>query len=153
MIEFPRSQRERLGRLFEEEKLRRDPLASKEDLAKARDHATHAPVMLGFVVRPQRNVIVPVHEQWLAAGAALGHLLLAAHDMHFGAIILSGDRCADALLREALGVVATETLAGFISIGTIARNPPAAVSGPVASVLSAWTPAEARARGTAPRRS
>lgn len=153
LIEFPRTQRTRLGRLFEEEKLRRDPLASKEDLARAREHARHAPVVLGFVVRPQRNVVVPVHEQWLAAGAALGHLLLAAHDMGFGAIILSGDRCADALLREALGVAATETLAGFISIGTIARSPPAVAPRPVASVLSAWVPSDEPVRDAAPRRS
>lgn len=153
LVEFPRSQRARLGRLFEEEKLRRDPLASKDDLAKAREHATHAPVVLGFVVRPQRNVVVPVHEQWLAAGAALGHLLLAAHDMGFGAIILSGDRCADTLLREALGIEATETLAGFISIGTIERSPPAASPRPVGSVLSVWTPADEPVRDAAPRRS
>lgn len=153
LIEFPRSQRKRLGRLFEEEKLRRDPLASKDDLAKAREHAMHGPVVLGFVVRPQRNVLVPVHEQWLAAGAALGHVLLAAHDLGFGAIVLSGDRCADALLREALGVEATETLAGFISIGTIARSPPAASPRLVSSVLSVWTPADEPVKDAVPRRS
>ncbi|MBA3595941.1 MAG: nitroreductase family protein [Methylibium sp.] len=152
LIEFARAQRPRLARLFEEEKLRRDPLASTEDLAKAREHATHAPVVLGFVVRPRRNVVVPPHEQWLAAGAALGHVLLAAHYMGFGAIILSGERCADARLREALGVESAETLAGFISIGSIARSPPPVSPMPVAGVLSVWRGADEPVQDAAARR-
>jgi nitroreductase len=80
------------------------------------------------------------HEQWLGAGAALGNLLLAAHTMGYGAIMLSGERCQDESVRAALGVRGHETLAGFISIGAIAKVPPPAVRPSRNVVLSTWAP-------------
>lgn len=139
LIEFPQDQRDGLARLFEDEKRRRDPVATEDDLARAREHATHAPVVLAFVTRPERNVLVPMHEQWLCAGAALGQLLLAAHALGYGAIMLSGERCQDEPLREALGLKVHETLAGFISIGAVAKAPPAVTRPPKEAVLSEWT--------------
>jgi nitroreductase len=138
VIEFPSDTREALADLFEAEKRARDPVATGDDFARAREHATHAPVVLAFIVRPERHPLVPRHEQWLSAGAALGNVLMAAHLLGFGAIMLSGERCQDAALREALGVRADEVLAGFLSIGVIARVPPPAK--PVARevVLSSW---------------
>ena len=83
-------------------------------------------MVLAFVVRTQRHQLVPQHEQWLGAGAALGNILMAAHACGFGAIMLSGERCQDEPLRKALGLAGEEVLAGFISIGAIARVPPPA---------------------------
>jgi nitroreductase len=140
VIEFPAETRYRLADLFSAEKLRRVPVASAEDLQRAREHATHAPTVLAFVVRAQRHPLVPVVEQWLSAGAALGNLLSAAHLLGFGAIILSGERCQDESLRAALGVAADEVLAGFISMGTVATAPPAAVRPARERVWSAWAP-------------
>lgn len=138
VIEFPVETRNDLADLFAAEKLRRDPVASDEDVRRAREHATHAPAVLAFVVRPQRHPLVPVPEQWLSAGAALGSILSAAHLLGFGAIILSGERCQDEALRTALGVAAEEILAGFISIGSIAKAPPAASRPPRDRVWSSW---------------
>lgn len=146
LIAFPAAARERLADVFEAEKRRRDPVASPLDLERARQHATGAPVVLAFVVRPVRSVAVPVHEQWLSAGAALGQLLLAAHYMGYGAIVLSGERCADEQLRSALGVEEHETLAGFVSMGTIVKAPPAACRAPRERVLSAWAAQASEAR-------
>lgn len=72
----------------------------------------HAPVMLAFVKRTQRNVLVPVHEQWLSAGAVLGQLLFAAHALGYGAIVLSGERCQDEGMKSALELEAHEVLGG-----------------------------------------
>jgi nitroreductase len=141
VVEFPPETRETLGKLFEAEKLRRDPVASEADLSRAREHATHAPTVLAFVVRTQRHPLVPLQEQWLSAGAALGNILSAAHVLGFGAMILSGERCHDELLRSTIGVKADEFLAGFISIGTIAKAPPAALRPPRERVWSSWQPA------------
>jgi nitroreductase len=82
--------------------------------------------------------LVPVREQWLSAGAALGNILSAAHLLGFGAIVLSGERCQDEALRTALGVAAGEALAGFISIGSIAKAPPPAARPPRDLVWSSW---------------
>jgi len=138
LIDFPSNEREALAQLFEDEKRRRDPVATPDDFVRAREHATHAPVVWAFIARPQRNVLVPMHEQWLGAGAALGQLLLAAHALGYGAIVLSGERCQDQPLRQALGLEPYETLAGFISIGAIAKVPPAAGRRNRSDVLSAW---------------
>jgi len=138
VIEFPTETRGDLAALFAAEKLRRDPIASAEDVARAREHATHAPTVLAFIVRPQRHVLVLVLEQWLSAGAALGGILSATHLLGFGAIMLSGERCQDEPLRTALGLQADEVLAGFISIGTIAKAPAPAARPPRDRVWSSW---------------
>lgn len=139
VIEFPDSQREALADLFEAEKRRRDPVATPDDLARAREHATHAPVVFAFIVRTQRHPLVPQHEQWLGAGAALGNMLMAAHACGFGAIMLSGERCQDEALRCALGLHTQEVLAGFISIGAIAKVPPPAKPVSRELVWSDWS--------------
>ena len=138
VIEFPQDCRDALADLFEAEKLRRDPLASSEDRGRARDHAIHAPLVLAFIVRMQRHPLVPAHEQLLSAGAALGNILMAAHALGFGAIMLSGERCRDQALREALGLAPLETLAGFVSVGTVAKAPPPAARPSRERVWSTW---------------
>ncbi len=146
VLEFRREQRPALADRFEQEKLRRDPLASPIDRRRARAHATQPPVLLGFVVTPRKRGRVPLREQWLAAGAALGNLLNAAHQLGFGAIVLSGDRCFDALLCAQLGIRAGEHLAGFISIGRIAEAPPARRHVLPGEVWSCWLPSVGHTR-------
>jgi nitroreductase len=138
LIELPRSRRDALAELFADEKLRRDPLATPHDLVRAREHATQAPMLLAFVVCLRAAVTVPVHEQWLAAGAALGALLHAFEALGYGAIVLSGERCADPLLSRALAVGPHEVLAGFVSVGTVAASVPPAADKPIDRALSSW---------------
>jgi nitroreductase len=144
VVEFRGEQRDALADLFEQEKLRRDPLVSANDLRRAREHATHPPVLLAFVVSPRERSKVPLREQWLAAGAALGNLLNAAHQLRFGAIVLSGERCFDATLAKQLGLRPSECLAGFVSLGSIAQLPPRRKHAMPAEVWSYWWPAEPR---------
>ncbi|WP_447777983.1 nitroreductase family protein [Variovorax boronicumulans] len=138
VIHIPMARRDGLAQLFALEKQRRNPLASAEEIARAREHATRAPTLLAFVVCVHADAVVPPHEQWLAAGAALGNMLNAFHALGFGAIVLSGDRCADSRLAAALGVNDEERLAGFISAGTVSQLPHAAPSRPVNRVWSTW---------------
>ena len=140
LLEFDAGSRPALADLFEDEKKRRDPLASTDDLARAREHALHAPVVWAFIVCVRRQTVVPVHEQWLAAGAALDALQLAAHAFGLGAIVLSGERCQDQAIRTGLGVCADELLAGFISIGTITKAPAAAQLVNRSRVWTTWVP-------------
>lgn len=150
VIEFREEQRAALGHAFEQEKLRRDPLASAFDLRRARDHALLPPVLMAFVISPRARSKIPVREQWLAGGAALGNLLNAAHMLGYGAIVLSGERCFDAVLLSELGVGNDEQLAGFVTIGSIVNAPPAARSVSSDHVRSCWNPDIARtAAGTA----
>lgn len=141
VLEFSPATREALAAAFEREKRRRDPLAPPDDIDKARAHATQPPLLLGFVVCLRERSAVPLREQWLAAGAALANLLNAAHQLGYGASILSGERCFDAGLLADLGVQANEALAGFVSIGSVLRAPPPAQPVSPEEVWSEWTPA------------
>ena len=138
VIEFRHQNREALAWCFEQEKLRRDPLASPADLRRAREHATRPPLLLGFVVSPQERSKIPAREQWLGAGAALGNLLSAAHQLGYGAIVLSGERCFDETLARQVGVLPGEYLAGFISVGSIREAPPEVREVLSQSVWSCW---------------
>jgi len=151
VIEFQEDQRAALGHSFEQEKLRRDPLASPFDLRRARDHALLPPVLMAFVISLRARSKVPVREQWLAAGAALGNLLNAAHLLGYGAIMLSGERCFDALLLSELGVANDEHLAGFVTMGRIIEAPPPARTVLSTQVWSSWSPDIARTSGTTAR--
>ena len=138
VIHFAPASRAALAELFVAEKLRRDPLASAHDLERTRSHATEAPALLAFVVCIRTGVTVPAHEQWLAAGAALGAMLDAIHALGFGGIVLSGDRCGDPVLARKLGVLEAERLAGFISAGRVVKAPPEAPIKDPARVWSSW---------------
>lgn len=138
VVEFPRDTRPSLALAFEAERRVRQPVPTALDLARAREHALQPPVLLAFVVAPQADAGVPAHEQWLAAGAALGLLLQAAHQLGFGASILSGERCADPALARTLGLSPHESLAGFVSIGTTVRAPAAAPAVPPEAVWGRW---------------
>lgn len=140
VVEFREAQRAALADRFEAEKRRRDPLASPADLRKAREHATRPPVLLAFVVVPRPRSKVPAREQWLSAGAALGNLLNAAHQLGFGAIVLSGERCFDPVLGAELGIGPDEFLAGFVSLGSVVEAPPPRSHVLPGQVWSAWIP-------------
>ena len=121
-------------------------------LRRAREHATRPPVLLAFVVTPRARSKVPAREQWLAAGAALGNLLNAAHQLGFGAIMLSGERCFDPVLSAELGVKPEEFLAGFVSLGSVAEVPPARSHALPGQVWSAWMPQPTQETRDAPTR-
>lgn len=82
-------------------------------------------------------------------GRRTGQHLTAAHLLGFGAIMLSGERCHDEPLRAALNVGADEVLAGFISIGSIAKAPPVAARPARERVWSSWSPTEEHATSSA----
>ncbi len=150
VIEFREAQRAGLADTFEQEKRRRDPLASSEDIQRARGHASRPPVLLAFVVSPNTRSTVPLREQTLSAGAALGNLLNAAHQLGFGAMVLSGERCFDPVLLADLGVQPGEFLAGFISLGSVVKAPPDRHHAAPSEVWSCWTPAAGQAASDNP---
>lgn len=144
VLVFGADSRARLADLFEQEKLRRDPVACHEDIKRAREHATRSPALLAFIVSPQLRARVPEREQWLAAGAALGNFMNAAHQLGFGAIMLSGERCFDALLCTELGLDPAESLAGFISLGSIKAVAVSRQPAMLDTVRSLWQPCDAK---------
>jgi nitroreductase len=65
---------------------------------------------------------VPVHEQYVSVGAAVQSILLAAHALGYGAVLLSGGRSRDPLVRDLLQLGDNEEMIGFVSIGTPSKK-------------------------------
>lgn len=129
--------RERLADLFVAAKLARHPGSTQIELEREREKALRPPVLLALVAAPKPGIDkIPEIEQVASAGAALQSILLAAHGLGYGAIMLSGGRCAAENVRAALGVGASETLLGFISIGTIVDTPRRASRPSLSDVLN-----------------
>lgn len=115
--------RPRLADLFVAAKLALNPQASALELEREREKAERPPMLLALIAAPKADQRVPEAEQIASAGAALQSILIAAQALGYGAIILSGSRCAAAPVKAALGVAAGEHLLGFISIGSIVDTP------------------------------
>lgn len=116
--------RPHLADLFVAAKRALNPAASDLELEREREKAERPPLLLALIAAPKGDFArVPEAEQIASAGAALQSILLASQALGYGAIILSGSRCAATPVQAALGVAAGEYLLGFISIGSIVDTP------------------------------
>jgi nitroreductase len=113
-----------LAEIFVQAKRVRHPDSTEIQLEREREKAVRPPVLLALIAatKPEHEKI-PEAEQLASAGAALQSVLLATHGLGYGAIILSGSRCHDPDIRQLLGIAASETFLGFISIGTVVEEP------------------------------
>lgn len=108
--------RARLADLFEDYGRRRGKAG--EELARERDKALHAPVVIAVVAHiDERDEEVPPHEQWAAVGGAIANALNALHFMGYGAKMVAGARAADPAIVAA-HCREGETLVGWIPAGT-----------------------------------
>src|SRR5829696_1610709 len=114
--------RSRLAEAFEVAERELKPEASPEVLARERERAQHAPILLALIVCEQ-ECDVPIIEQRASAGAALGYALLAA-----------------AALRGAFGLEANEYLLCFIAVGTAEKRRGPRDEPDLAVRLQRWDP-------------
>lgn len=140
-IEVPPSARGALGDVFAQALCERDPTATDEQQAQAREKAQRAPLLWLLVVdgRP-RQPEVPLHERLISAGCAVQNVLLMATVMGFGSALTSGKALASPLLRCAFGLSAEELPVCFISIGTVERARPPRQRPAPQRLISVWTP-------------
>jgi nitroreductase len=117
--------RERLGEVFAQALVKRQPDAPAEALEQERGRPLRAPVVIAVVARvdPQHPKI-PEFEQVLSTGAAVENILLAAHAQGFGAKWLTGANAYDDHVKAALGLTGNDRLAGFVHLGTVDGKPP-----------------------------
>lgn len=129
--------RERLAALFE-----RAAEAAGKEAAEARidgDRARRAPVTVAVVARiDMGHPVVPAHEQWAAVGGAIANFLNAAHALGFAGKMLSGRKVRQPAIQAAF-CEQGETLVGWMSLGTPAREPsPGHAKAGVDDVLLNW---------------
>lgn len=116
--------REALAELFHAAKARAHPGASSEELERERARAFNAPALLAVVACLRRDEPrVEERDQYASIGAAIQNVLLCAHAIGYGAIMLSGRKTRDSGLVRALGLAGQEELMGFVCIGTAAEMP------------------------------
>jgi nitroreductase len=118
LIHIATDQRAALAEVFVRALLERLPDAPAEARVKAAQKAHRAPTLLLAVARLEpAHPDVPEPERYLALGAALMNLLLAAHGMGFAAMLTSGHALRSACFAGAFGLGAGEQAACFVSIG------------------------------------
>ena len=118
--------RARLGEVFADALLRRQPDAPAAALEQERARPLRAPLLIAVAARidPQHPKI-PEIEQILSTAAAAQNILIAAHAQGFGAKWLTGANAYDEHVKGALGLAPSDRLLGFIHLGSIrARRPP-----------------------------
>jgi nitroreductase len=131
--------RQQLSRAFVEIRRRRDPGIRPAELAMTWKKTMRAPTLIAVLTRlVEDHPKVPPHEQYIAIGAAIHGLMLAAHALSLGAIMLSGNRARYPLVHALLGLAAEEQMVGFIGIGTPAKPIPPKPRPSPADCLQIW---------------
>jgi nitroreductase len=139
LILIDRPQRAALGDVFAQALHERDPKASPEQLAQARDKALRAPCLLLLVVDAGKgSPAIDLNERVLSAGCAVQNMLLLATAMGFGSALTSGKALKSPVLRQGLRLQETEHAICFVSLGTVSQHKPGKPRPDPASLLSVW---------------
>jgi nitroreductase len=118
--------RVRLGEVFAEALLRRQPDAPAAALEQERSRPLRAPLLVAVAARlDPEHPKIPEIEQILSTAAAAQNMLIAAHAQGFGAKWLTGANAYDEHVKRALGLAPSDRLLGFIHLGSVAGSPPA----------------------------
>lgn len=111
--------RERLGKLFVEAGIAKNPSLDSAAIEKLRCKPLRAPLILVCISSFKAHPKVPEIEQDLSAGAATQNMLLAAFAQGLGAMWRTGSLAYDPIVKSGLGLSETEKIIGFLYIGTI----------------------------------
>lgn len=133
--------RHKLGELFAEALLGREPFAPTAAIEKEKGRPLRAPTIIAVCAKvdPSRAPKVPVVEQVVATAAAMEHLVLAAQAMGYGAIVLTGRNAHDPIIRKAFDLDGEDELLGFVYIGCIGEPTPAKERPSAAEFTSVWS--------------
>ncbi|HEY0885968.1 MAG TPA: nitroreductase [Ramlibacter sp.] len=122
---IPGAARARLADVFAAALLERDPAAAEEQVARAREKAFRAPVLMLAVVRMgPTGDDVPPPERLVSAGCAIQNMLLMATAQGFGSALTSGKALQAAGLRALFRLGEDEQAVCFVSVGTAVRRKP-----------------------------
>jgi nitroreductase len=116
--------RRSFGEILAESLARRNPLAGEPVLAREREKALRAPLIIVVTTRCDRSGKIPIVEQIISAGCAAHGLMLAAFAQGFGAFWRTGEAAYDEAVKGALGVGSEDLIVGFIYVGTDTGDAP-----------------------------
>jgi nitroreductase len=115
----PQGSRAQLAHAFAAALLERDAAATDSEVARAREKAYRAPLLMLLLVDAGRgDPDIDLHERIVSAGCAAQNMLLMATALGFGSALTSGKALKAAGLRKLFGLSEREHALCFINIGT-----------------------------------
>jgi nitroreductase len=91
-----------------------EPDVAAAVLDREREKLLRAPLVIVVAALTKSEHAIPVIEQILAAGAAAGNIMIAAHALGFGAAWKTGDAAYDETVKRALALESEDAIVGFI---------------------------------------
>src|SRR5437016_9954713 len=131
--------RRSFGEILAESLARRNPLAAEPALAREREKALRAPLIIVVATRCDRSAKIPVVEQIVSAGCAAHGLMLAAFAQQLGAMWRTGEAAYDEMVKGALGIGSDDLIIGFIYVGTDAGGVSSRPRPVVQEFVHRWT--------------
>lgn len=116
-IVFEGDARKKAGDIIAEVFSKKNPDATEQDIARARESLTEAPLVIAVISSPKSHPKVPPWEQQLSAGVSAFNIATAATALGYGANWLTGWFAYDRDVLTALGLHAEERMVGFVHIG------------------------------------
>jgi len=110
--------RVRLGETLAEALARRNPQANPAALAREREKALRAPLIIVVATKCDRSSKIPIIEQVMSAGCAAHGIMQAAFAQGLGTMWRTGDACYDDTVKSAFGIEPDDYIVGFIYVGT-----------------------------------
>jgi nitroreductase len=133
----PPIKRGALAEVFGKALLERDPQATPEQVAQAREKAFRAPFLaLAIACLGDCEPNIDPLERMVSVGAAVQNFLLCAHSLGFGSSLTSGQAMRSEPLRQLFALKAGEQAVCCINVGTVSQRKPARVHPDVASFVS-----------------
>jgi nitroreductase len=125
-IAIPAARRAEFAVAVEAALVAANPQADEIGRKKAREKTLAAPWLVAVIARfqPDHPKIL-IGDQWLAVGAAMQNMWLAAEEMGFSCGVTSGALLDEAALRGALGLSAAERCVSLVAVGTAKERQPA----------------------------
>ena len=117
---IPAAQRPALAEAFAAALRERDPSATPEQAAQAREKAHRSPTLLLLVVDAScGDAAIDLHERLISAGCATQNLLLTATALGYGSALTSGKALKSTALRALFGLQDGQHAVCFVSLGTV----------------------------------
>ena len=138
----------RLGDVLADALSRRNPLANAAALARERDKALRAPLIIVVATRCDWTSKIPLIEQILSAGCAAHSIMQAAFAQGLGAMWKTGDAAYDSTVKRAFGIEPDDSIVGFIHVGTDVGNRAPRPQRSVEEFARHWNGDAARATAT-----
>jgi len=130
--------RQAFGEILAKSLAGRNPLAGDQALAREREKALRAPLIIVVATRCDRSAKIPTVEQILSAGCAAYSVMLAAFAQGLGAFWRTGEAAYDEVVKGALGIASDDQIIGFLYVGTDIGGAPSRPRAVVQELAQRW---------------